>query len=474
MRRLITICLLALSATALLVSPPVAAGAKKKAPKPSITRVTPMRISVGNVLTIRGRNFKKERRANTIIFRAPNGRTAFAKPRRASRTKLVVVVPEAVSRLLNVAGNRQRPTRLKLRVLAGRFSNYTSRRLSPVVTALGDGDGGPGGGSGGGSAVKVCADDADHDNDLLPNDLELAIGTDACLVDTDLDGVEDGFEYESALALNHYPRTPPLPYPGKRPYPNPLDSGDGLPKPLGTDTDYDGDSITLREESMLWMRYSSDGVLRVGRPTTLSGMIYNDGLQKSIDPAPAAPPPGTLLNWALELYPDGELYDDERDADADGLSNWDESHGRMLETWWPAMFNGDPLPKESKYPERNFLDNEDLPNFDALANSDVDGDGVLDGADDYDGDGLTNQFEVQRPDDYADDTFTAAVPPATGFTPGPNIWAYVNPFNPCKPFRSERCHRDVPFGYYASDELPPVGWDPPAGFPGGGPTTPAG
>jgi uncharacterized membrane protein YgcG len=181
MRRLVIICLLALSATALLVSAPGAAGAKRKASKPSITRVMPMRISVGNLLTIRGRNFKSERKANTVIFRAPNGRTAFAKPRRASRTKLVVVVPEAVSRLLKVAGSAQRPTRLKLRVLAGRFSSYTSRRLSPVLTGFGEGDGrpGPGGaggagggaGGGGASAAKVCAADADHDDDLLANEL---------------------------------------------------------------------------------------------------------------------------------------------------------------------------------------------------------------------------------------------------------------------------------------------------------------
>ena len=41
--------------------------------------------------------------------------------------------------------------------------------------------------------------------------------------------VEDGYEYQSALDLNHYPRSIPLPYPGKRPYPNPLDPGDGVP-----------------------------------------------------------------------------------------------------------------------------------------------------------------------------------------------------------------------------------------------------
>src|ERR687895_636090 len=150
MRRLFIICLLALSATALIVSVPAAPAAKRKAAaKPSITRVMPMRISVGARLTIIGKNFKGKRKANTIVFRAPNGRSAFAKPRRASRTKLVVVVPSAVARLLGGSVNNPKPTRLKLRVLAGKFSAFTTRRLSPVVTSFGSGDG-PGGGSLGG------------------------------------------------------------------------------------------------------------------------------------------------------------------------------------------------------------------------------------------------------------------------------------------------------------------------------------
>src|SRR5215208_6870521 len=146
MRRLLTISLLALAAA--LVAVPTALAAS--GPEPSITRVTPMRVSVGNLLTIRGAHFKARRLRNTVIFRGPDGRTAFAKPRRATTSKLVVRVPAAVARLLRVSGGRQRPTRLKLRVLSARkFSKFTSRRLSPVVTGVGDGDGGGGGGGGG-------------------------------------------------------------------------------------------------------------------------------------------------------------------------------------------------------------------------------------------------------------------------------------------------------------------------------------
>jgi hypothetical protein len=477
MRRLITICLLALSATVLLVTAPAALGAK---PKPKITRVTPMRVSVGNLLTVRGRHFKANRSSNTVIFRSPSGRTAFAKPRRASRTKLVLVVPAAVARLLDVESGDQRPTRLKLRVLAGRFSSFTPRRLSPVVTAVGDGDGrgGGGGGGGGGGAAEVCNDGGpggDHDGDLLGNAQELGLGTDPCLADTDTDGVEDGYEFQSSLDLNHYPRTPPLPYPGKRPYPNALDPLDGQ---FGG-TDYDGDGLDLRDEFLLWMGYSADGVARPGHPATLAGLLYSDGLQKSIDAPPMPAPSDPLDNWSLDWDDSNELTDDERDADADGLGNWDELRGKMTEDWWPKRHDGKIEPKESKYPEIDFLDNEDTaPFFNAHVDPDMDGDGILDGDDDNDHDGISNAFEVRRPDDWLVRAFNAVDTDGDGtpdtFGTGTEPWTYTNPFNPCKPFNTERCHRFVPFGHYDPDQVPPIGPPPPSGFPGGGPTTPDG
>lgn len=450
MRRLLTISLLALSAVALLASAPIASAATKSKVKPQITRVTPMRISVGNVLTIRGHNFKSRAKGNTVIFRANNGRSAFAKPRRASRTKLVVKVPAAVARLLTVKNSRQRPTRLKLRVLAGKFSDYTSRRLSPVVTGVGSSDGG--------QTLAACDSSSDHDGDLLSNSLELAIKTDPCLRDTDKDGIEDGFEYQSALDLNHYPVNPPLPYPGKRPYPNALDPADAT-------SDYDGDGLVQREEFAAWINFSSDGVPRSGRPGSLANLTYSDGLQSSV--TPFANPAG-LYGWVLDQYSyNGQLSDDERDVDGDGIGNWDEQHGRFNEAWWPAQHDGENEPKESKYPVINFLDVGDLTDGLALVVADMDGDGIVDGLDDQDHDGLSNQFEIRRPDDWETDI---TAPPAGG----PNPWAYVNPFNPCKPFNSTRCHAHPPFGYYASDEKPSIGPDPPVGYPAGAPPTPAG
>ena len=80
-----------------------------------------------------------------------------------------------------------------------------------------------------------------------------------------------------------------------------------------------------------------------------------------------------------------------------------------------------------------------------------------------------NQFELNRPADWlADAGWSLLVSPA------PNAWAYTNPFNPCKPFNSERCHLHPPFGYYDGDEVPPIGPNPPGGYPDVHPVTPNG
>ena len=49
------------------------------------------------------------------------------------------------------------------------------------------------------------------------------------------------------------------------------------------------------------------------------------------------------MEWA-DLNGDGFLTDDEKDIDGDGITNWDEAHGRMVPPWWQAA-----------YPERDRL-----------------------------------------------------------------------------------------------------------------------
>jgi IPT/TIG domain len=463
MRRSISLCLLALSALALLLAP-AAASAAKKGPKPKITRVTPMRVSVGNQLTIRGRNFKPKAKANTVIFRGSNGRTAFAKPRRASRTKLVVRVPAAASRLLTVRDSRQRPTRLKLRVLAGRFSDYTPRRLSPVVTGAADGDGD------GGKPPKVCKDDSDHDNDLLPNDLEVQVGTDPCLEDTDQDSMTDGWEFYAAKDLN----IKAVPYPGKRPFPNALDPSDGG-SGKASSIDFDGDGLTTREEFRAWRITGSPfDPSKVGGTDLESSLGYSDGTKFSRGSEAPGVPAWRSASYGLpnppqpfpatyQLFADAAWRDSERDADSDGLANWLEAaKGPSNNKWWESYWANDrqfapaikPWGKEfycATTPRQSpgYFAERPFENLD-LGDSDVDGDSLLDGEDDQDNDDHSNIVELYE---TLKDLDGNGQPAWCGYAPGvaPTIaiggdaWA-VNPFNPCAPNPGSRsCDDFIPF-----------------------------
>jgi len=425
-----------------------------------------MRVSIGSRLTIRGKHFKSRAKANTVIFRASNGRTAFAKPRRASRIKLVVRVPESVSRLLTLKNAKQQPTRLKLRVLAGRFSKYTSRRLSPVVTGLGGGDG-----DGGGGTAKVCKDDADHDNDLLPNDLELQIGTDPCLEDTDGDQMTDGWEYYAAKDLN----IKAVPYPGKRPYPNALDPSDGGSKGGGFSAyDFDGDGLTTLEEYRAW-RYtgSSFDASKAGGLDLESPLGYSDGTKYSRAsetpaapawrsasyglPNPAQPFPASYQN---PRYGDAAWRDQERDADADGLANWFEAaRGPSKNDWWKAFLADDGrfTPTVEPWKDRaycgyrpGYFNERPFADLD-MANPDVDGDSLLDGEDDQDNDDVNNILELYEAEYDIDGNgqpafcvWGAGVVPTIDFG---GSTAPVNPFNPCVPNPNSRtCDDFVPFG----------------------------
>jgi hypothetical protein len=444
MRRIVTTCL-TLVAAALLVLPAAATAAPTKGPVPEITRVQPMRISVGGILTIKGRRFKTTRTKNTVIFRASDGRTAFVKPRRATTTKLVLRIPASVARLLKVSGSRQQPTRLKLRVLAGKFSKYTPRRLSPVVTGAGSGDG-PGGGGGGGG-VEVCDNDADHDNDLLSNSDELLkYGTDPCLADTDNDQMSDGWEVYSAKDLN----IKAVPYPDKRPFPNALDPSDGGPAgATSSAVDFDGDGLTTLEEYRAW-RFTGSELDRTkeGGLDKESPLGYSDGTKFS-RASTGLSNPGLSFPATYDLHGNpGTYQDDERDADADGLANiLEAAHGAGHYTWWIGFWKQEALQiepwKKKSYCGQSPGDYDQRPFADLdLTDPDVDGDELLDGQDDQDNDDYNNIIELyelyQDVDGTGDSAWCGKLPgQVPSIERGGVEWA-VNPFNPCVPDNASR------------------------------------
>ena len=379
----------------------------------------------------------------------------------------MVRVPAAVARLLTVKNSKQRPTRLKLRVLAGKFSAYTNRRLSPVVTGAGDGDGG-------GNAAKVCKDDSDHDNDLLPNDLELQIGTDPCLADTDDDHMSDGWEYYSAKDLN----VKALPYPGKRPYPNPLDPSDGGAG-QASPYDFDGDGLTTREEYRAWVITGSSFLSFEDRR---HGSRVSARLQRRHQVQPAQRDPGRAELAELQVRPvepgaavPGDATTSR--ATRPGAIRSATPTATASTTAWsppraPAPTPGgtasgrttsasrrrsSPGARSSTAERRAPATSTERPFAELdLADSDVDGDGLLDGEDDQDNDDVNNIIEVYEEEKDLD---------GNGGAPGsPNpAWcgygrrrgsvdhfggvdSAVNPFNPCAPDPDSRtCQDYVPF-----------------------------
>ena len=117
--------------------------------------------------------------------------------------------------------------------------------------------------------------DLDDDNDLLADALELTLKLDPCVGDTDGDGVEDGFEYQSAIDLNNddYQRRTSSPRTrGKRAVPEPALQRTRTSTTTAT-------RLTLRDEYKLW-KYTYEVNHTATR--TLEPLSYSDGTQYSL------------------------------------------------------------------------------------------------------------------------------------------------------------------------------------------------
>src|SRR3954463_10898000 len=152
---------------ALLV--PAVADAKAKPKAPVITKVTPKTAAVGTKLTSQGKNFKRGKAKNSVLFRRDKGKALFVKADVSTTKSLIVVVPKTLEKYMNAQGSVPVPTRFRLRVLAAKLSKaYTSPKISPVI--------GPekanGGGDGSGGAGVPTAPDGDCDSDGVKNSVD--------------------------------------------------------------------------------------------------------------------------------------------------------------------------------------------------------------------------------------------------------------------------------------------------------------
>ena len=460
---------------ALLAVVPATAGA---ATAPKVTSVAPLKLKIGERLTIRGRGFLPGKNRNTVVFKATGAPAVFAKAQSGTATKLVVTVPAKMLSFLKVKSGQSVATRFQVRVLARRLSKaYTPVSGSPVIApavtpaaVIGGAKAPASAPAAATSATPAAAPaappsdcdadgqpdsvDADDDNDLLPDTLERQIGTDTCLADTDGDRMEDGWEYKSALDLEQrscpnlgdypVPCAAAKPYPGTRPYPNPRDSSDG-------NTDYDGDGLPAGLEYEAWKLKAT----KAPAWHTLTNLWYSDGLQASQDTSLASGCRGMAVPKPFDgnavraefarptspvTYPDlddteyavytldrvgrhagdGCLDDAERDEDGDFLTNWDEtvgafSPGTLGRAWWQGVY-GEPDFK-TQFFGTDWLD------------PDVDGNTVVDGLDDQDHDDFLNVEEIVRgaQSRKSDDKDT-----------GRRDGLWVDPYNPCLPSPNSR------------------------------------
>ena len=478
MSRRALLALLALAAFFTAAIPAVAA--TKVASAPVVKSVRPLKLKLGQRLTIRGSGFIPGRHKDTVVFMGGGKRVVWVKADKASKKTITLILPAKLAALLNNNKGELQPTRLFIRVIAKRSGRaFTKRRMSPVVSP-GSITTGSGGNGAGGCIPKTSDPNADTDGDMLPDALEVALGTDPCTADTDGDGVPDGYEYQSALDLNRNANSSaiPWPFPGKEPYPNPLYAGDA-------NTDFDGDSLTLKEEytaSFAWLINGLDPQHKLQtfvpykpNPNPNNNVMvvaYSDGDQTTNPTAqgnplgdPTGPPapanPGDqspydvngdgvvnsadtwgfvdfnpLLSDTTGVYDPGHdvpswinytgqsfLTDEEKDIDGDGLTNFAETHGPMSGPgWWLA----DPISKNDgtyyiPYQGTNWL------------NADTDGDGIPDGADDQDHDGYTN----------IEESYGAYIAgPFMAWAAAHNERINVHPFNPCLPnVLSPECDR---------------------------------
>jgi hypothetical protein len=418
MLRILRFLSLALVGAAVLAPTAANAATTKKPVYPTVSNISPRKLTIGQKLTITGAHFRAGKAKSSVVFFHTGKPVVFVKADTSTTTKLVVTVPASVAGLLAERNGASVATQLRLRVVGAKMgASWTKNSRSPIVSpkaapaakAPAPGttpDATPAAQAAAptprGANVVTCQQQAatapasDTDGDGLLNGVELTYQLDPCNADTDGDGMTDGYEYYSALQLNGAS----IPYPGTRPWPNPLDPSDGS-------SDFDGDGLTEAQEFVLWKASHS------GFPL----VQYSDGTQNSGGSHPTL----TVADDNLDLNRDHNLTDDERDEDGDGLSNEVEMNYRGSQDWWTSVYTA-----EKPYSIRLFS------NLDAT-NPDSDGDGVPDGADDQDNDGWTNftEMELSRAE----------------------IGYRVQPFNPCLPDpHSPTCSRYTRVGL---DSWPP-------------------
>ena len=487
------------------------AGAAKRKKAPVVTSIAPTSVAVGQTLQIRGKYFRRGAFKNTVAFKRDSGKAVFVKAEVATKKLIRVTIPERLTEQMAVRDGSPIPTPFRLRVLAKRFGKkFTSGKLiplvgpelppapeKPAVDPDGDCD----------SDGVANRDDADKDNDLLLDDGRAHVPARPVRLRhgrrrrgrrlrVPLGARPQQRRVPERQHLPPVPRRDALPEPARlgrwlglrRRLPHagrgacPLEAqlADGSSKPTAsrltpvrprspTPTACSTRSTSSRAatgrrpalpavgyaketEFKTWLQQNGYWNIHWVGGGTRNILDFNgDGVVSE-----TVPPGNYVSSEAHYLDSDGNgwLSDDERDEDADGLSNFDESHGRMQPGWWTGVYT-----RETPF-HIGYLGTR-------IDDPDSDGDNVRDGADDQDHDDVPNISELSR---LAIVGGTRGLDPsdlkAELGNPDP-AYGRVHPFNPCMPFIDSRtCPRHIDLGSrYAPFDGPP-GWRRGAELPG--------
>jgi hypothetical protein len=273
---------------------------------PKVTKVSPLKVGIGDTLTLSGKALRAGSRRTTVVFKREGGRSVFVRATKATTRKVTLTVPAKLLPFLRRKAGVPQATRFRLRVLTTKLGrSWTATKASPVIRATSAATGNAADCDG--DRILNTVETDDDDDKLLDVD-EANLGTQSCSSDSDGDGMSDGWEHLSAVDRNGKA----LPSPKARPYPNALKAGDG-------EVDHDGDGLTNLEEYVAWavggrVVRGADADRFTSRLTYSGGNPNSDGRGQ----VPIAYAHG-------DRDGNGFLSDLERDADGDGFPNFDEA-----------------------------------------------------------------------------------------------------------------------------------------------------
>src|SRR5688500_7351620 len=119
-------------ATAGAATAPACKQAKKK--YPVTTSVAPLQTNIGKTTTIKGRNFKRGRNKNTVLFKRAGARAVFVKADIGTARLLKVKLPAKLAPVLKQVNGSASMTTFRLRVLSDRLGkSFTSLKRSPKI-----------------------------------------------------------------------------------------------------------------------------------------------------------------------------------------------------------------------------------------------------------------------------------------------------------------------------------------------------